>query len=65
MRSDKFHEQESHQLLACAIIIGINLIFVDFIFYWCVSSGESPTNWVKPEGLYIKFMSDSPEFAHR
>ena len=28
-------------------------------------SGESLTNWVKPKGLYVKFMSDSPEFKHR
>ena len=34
-------------------------------FYRCVNSDESPTNLVKPEGLYIKFLSDSPEFSHR
>ena len=34
-------------------------------FYRCVNWGESLTNCVKPEGLYVKFVSDSPEFTHR
>ena len=36
-----------------------------FVFYRCVNSGESLTNWIKHEGLYVKFVSDSPEFTHR
>ena len=32
-------------------------------FYRCVNSGEPLTNWVKPQGLYVKFVSDSPEFV--
>ena len=32
-------------------------------FYQCVNAGESLTNWVKPKGLYVKFVSDSPEFT--
>ena len=31
-----------------------------FGFYRCVNSGESLTNWIKPEGLYVKYVSDSP-----
>ena len=34
-------------------------------FYRCVNSGESLTNGVKPESLYVEFVSDSPEFTHR
>ena len=36
-----------------------------FGFYRCVNSGESLTNWIKPGGLYVEFVSDSPEFTHR
>ena len=34
-------------------------------FYRCVNSGKSLTNWVKPEELYVKFVSDSLEFTNR
>ena len=33
--------------------------------YGCVNSGESLSNWVKQEGLYVKFVNDSPEFTRR
>ena len=37
-----------------------------FGFYRCVNSGESLTNLMKPGGgLYVEFVSDSPEFTHR
>ena len=45
------------------IIIGMNFDFCGF--YRCVNSGESLTNWLKHEGLYVKFVSDLPEFTYR
>ena len=40
-----------------------NIIFVDFIDVYY--SGESLTKWLKPKGLYVKFVNDSLEFTHR
>ena len=36
----------------------------DISCYQCVNSGKSLTNWIKPKGLYVKFVSDSPKFTH-
>ena len=38
---------------------------VYFCGFYRVNSSESLTNCVKPKGLYVKFVNDSPEFAHR
>ena len=43
-----------------SLIIGMNFIFVDFIG---INSGESLTNLTYR--LYVKFVSDSPDFTHR
>ena len=41
-------------------------------FYWCVNTGKSLTNWIKPEDGFIQpkegfiqFVSDSSAFTHQ
>ena len=34
-------------------------------FYRCLDAGESLTNWINPQGFYVKFVRDSPAFTHR
>ena len=48
--------------MPCASYYRNEILF--FGFYQCVDSGESLTNWIKPRGLYVKFVSDSPEFTY-
>ena len=42
------------------IIIGINFIFVDFIDVFILMTHKLS----KAQGLYVKFVSESPEFTH-
>jgi hypothetical protein len=32
--------------------------------YLCINPGSSLTNWIKSEGLYVKFVSELSEFMH-
>ena len=34
-------------------------------FYQSVNVGELLTNWIKPEGIYVKFVSGLSVFTHR
>ena len=42
--------------------IGLNTVFLGN--YLCINSGSSLTNRIKSEGLYVKFVSELPEFMH-
>ena len=48
-----FHDEAAIKLLKEWFFCG---------FYRCVTSGEPLTHWVKLEKIYVKFVSDSPEF---
>ena len=49
--------------LHTAFMIEMIFIFVDF--YRRINAGESLTNLIKPKGLNVKLVSESPVFTHR
>ena len=59
---NKEYEPVCTCLLEFYFIIGLNTVFLGN--YLCINSGNSLTNWIKSEGLYVKFVSELPEFIH-